>query len=172
MLSQERSAREEWESVQEEREGKVRAAERRVRDLEDERQRLDDELKKHVERTRRVNIGQEVLSAKMKVKEQECEIEREAASRVTILNPAASLYIRSRSQLNEDGQTGSDKSSNTKILKIQKIQKYICKCNLHAGTGRCDRRACGRPPTVAASGGGTGPGATPSVSGAASPWRR
>ena len=29
--------------------------------------RLDDELKKHVERTRRVNIGQEVLEAKMKV---------------------------------------------------------------------------------------------------------
>ena len=28
---------------------------------------MDDELKKHVERTRRVNIGQEVLEAKMKV---------------------------------------------------------------------------------------------------------
>merc|ERR1711881_302667 len=69
-------------------------AEKRVRDLEDERQRLDDELKKHVERTRRVNIGQEVLEAKMKVKEQECEIEREAASRVTSLNPAASFYIK------------------------------------------------------------------------------
>ena len=40
----------------------MREAERRVRDLEDERQKLDDELKKHVERTRRVNIGQEVLS--------------------------------------------------------------------------------------------------------------
>merc|ERR1712037_536581 len=46
------------------------------------------------ERTRRVNIGQEVLEAKMKVKEQECEIEREAASRVTSLNPAASFYIK------------------------------------------------------------------------------
>ena len=28
------------------------------------------------------------------VKEQECEIEREAASRVTSLNPAASFYIK------------------------------------------------------------------------------
>ena len=45
----------------------MKEAEKRVRDLEDERQRLDDELKKHVERTRRVNIGQEVLEAKMKV---------------------------------------------------------------------------------------------------------
>jgi len=72
----------------------VKEAEKRVRDLEDERQRLDDELKKHVERTRRVNIGQEVLEAKMKVKEQECEISREAASRVTSLNPAASFYIK------------------------------------------------------------------------------
>ena len=90
----------------------MKEAEKRVRDLEDERQRLDDELKKHVERTRRVNIGQEVLEAKMKVnkqeppsslsiilifvqvKEQECEIEREAASRVTSLNPAASFYIK------------------------------------------------------------------------------
>ena len=44
----------------------MKEAEKRVRDLEDERQRLDDELKKHVERTRRVNIGQEVLEAKMK----------------------------------------------------------------------------------------------------------
>ena len=53
--------------LQDERETKVKDAEKRVRDLEDERQRLDDELKKHVERTRRVNIGQEVLEAKMKV---------------------------------------------------------------------------------------------------------
>jgi len=101
MLDHERNKRQEWESVQEERERKVREAEKRVRDLEDERQRLDDELKKHVERTRRVNIGQEVLEAKMKVKEQECEIEREAFSRVTSLNPAASFCIRQRG---EDGK--------------------------------------------------------------------
>jgi len=94
MLDHERTKREEFESVQDEREAKVKEAEKRVRDLEDERQRLDDELKKHVERTRRVNIGQEVLEAKMKVKEQECEISREAASRVTSLNPAASFYIK------------------------------------------------------------------------------
>ena len=36
-------------------------------DDDDDDGRLDDELKKHVERTRRVNIGQEVLEAKMKV---------------------------------------------------------------------------------------------------------
>ena len=96
---------------------------------------MDDELKKHVERTRRVNIGQEVkkaiicftglhlywflllllprscscfypqvLEAKMKVKEQECEIEREAASRVTSLNPAASFYIRRSNRVVEEGQ--------------------------------------------------------------------
>jgi hypothetical protein len=35
-----------------------------------------------------------VLEAKMKVKEQECEIEREAASRLNSLNPAASLLVR------------------------------------------------------------------------------
>ena len=38
----------------------VREAEKRVRDLEEEKHKLDDELKTHVERTRRVNIGQEV----------------------------------------------------------------------------------------------------------------
>ena len=38
----------------------MREAEKRVRDLEEEKHKLDDELKTHVERTRRVNIGQEV----------------------------------------------------------------------------------------------------------------
>ena len=62
-----RTGRNNQPKLQDERETKVKDAEKRVRDLEDERQRLDDELKKHVERTRRVNIGQEVLEAKMKV---------------------------------------------------------------------------------------------------------
>jgi len=100
MLNLERSKREEWESVQEERERKTREAEVRVRELEEERQRLDDELKKHRERTRRVNIGQEVLEAKMKMKEQECEIEREAASRVT--EQAAANIFKTRTLGGED----------------------------------------------------------------------
>ena len=62
-----RTGRNNQPKLQDERETKGKDAEKRVRDLEDERQRLDDELKKHVERTRRVNIGQEVLEAKMKV---------------------------------------------------------------------------------------------------------
>jgi len=105
LLDNERSKMKEWESGQEERERKVREAEKRVRDLEEEKHKLDDELKTHVERTRRVNIGQEVLEAKMKVKEQECEIEREAASRLNSLNPAASLLVRSRNRV-EGGEEG------------------------------------------------------------------
>merc|ERR1739838_1098477 len=101
MLNVERSKREEVESVQDERERKVREAEKRIKDLEEERKKLDDELKKHKEKTRRVNIGQEVLEAKIKVKEQECEKESEALSRVTSLNPSSSFYLRAR-----DSKTG------------------------------------------------------------------
>ena len=63
--------------------------------------KLDDELKKHKEKARRINIGHEVLEAKMKVKEQECEKESEAQSRVTSLNYASSFYLRAR-----DNKTG------------------------------------------------------------------
>jgi len=96
MLNVERSKREEVESVQDERERKVREAEKRIKDLEEERKKLDDELKKHKEKTRRVNIGQEVLEAKIKVKEQECEKECEALSRVNSLNPSASKFLSTR----------------------------------------------------------------------------
>ena len=96
MLNMEISKREEFESIQEERERKVKEAEKRIKDLEDERKKLDDELKKHTEKARRINIGHEVLEAKIKVKEQECEKENEALSRVTSLNPASSFYLRAR----------------------------------------------------------------------------
>eukprot|EP00092_Neocalanus_flemingeri_P011175 GFUD01012038.1.p1 GENE.GFUD01012038.1~~GFUD01012038.1.p1 ORF type:complete len:586 (+),score=193.29 GFUD01012038.1:46-1803(+) len=96
MLNMERSKREEFESIQDEREGKVKDAEKRIIDLEEERKKLDDELKKHKQKTRRVNIGQEVLEAKIKVKEQECEKESEALSRVNSLNPAASMFLSTR----------------------------------------------------------------------------
>ena len=96
MLNMERSKREEFESIQDERERKVKEAEKRIRDLEEERKKLDDELKKHKEKSRRMNIGQEVLEAKIKVKEQECEKESEALSRVTSLNPSASVFLSTR----------------------------------------------------------------------------
>jgi hypothetical protein len=35
--------------------------------MEEERMKLDEELKRHREKARRVNIGQEVLEAKIKV---------------------------------------------------------------------------------------------------------
>merc|ERR1711892_665464 len=101
MLDMERSKREESESIQIERETKVKDAEKKIRDLEDERKKLDDELKKHKEKARRINIGHEVLEAKIKVKEQECEKESEAQSRVTSLNSASSFYLRAR-----DNKTG------------------------------------------------------------------
>ena len=95
MLDKERGKREEFEKIQDERESKVKLAENRIRELEEERKKLDDELKKHIEKSRRVNIGQEVLEVKRKVKEQECEKESEALSRVTSLNMSASSFLRS-----------------------------------------------------------------------------
>ena len=95
MLDQERNKREEFEKIQDERESKVREAESRIRELEEERKKLDDELKKHIEKSRRVNIGQEVLEVKRKVKEQECEKESEALSRMTSLNTSAASFLRS-----------------------------------------------------------------------------
>ena len=95
MLDKERSQRKEEQKIQDERESKVKQAEDRIRELEEERKKLDDELKKHLEKSRRVNIGQEVLEVKRKVKEQECEKESEALSRVTSLNMSASSFLRS-----------------------------------------------------------------------------
>ena len=53
--------------LQEDREKKAAEAERRLREMEEERMKLDEELKRHREKARRVNIGQEVLEAKIKV---------------------------------------------------------------------------------------------------------
>merc|ERR1712013_811514 len=130
MLDMERSKREEFESVQEERERKVREAEKRIRDLEDERKKLDDELKKHKEKTRRINIGHEVLEAKMKVKEQECEKESEAQSRVTSLNSASSFYLRAR-----DNKTGfrpmrSASMRETSYSRSIKSKLKVLTCNI------------------------------------------
>lgn len=96
MLEEERDKRAEFERMQRERETQLKEAERKVKEMEEERCRLDDELKKHKEKMRKVNKGQEVLEAKIKVKEQECEHEKEAASRLTSLNPSASFYVRKR----------------------------------------------------------------------------
>ena len=94
-LTMERSKREEFEKVQEERETKVRDAESRITELEEERKKLDDELKKHIEKSRRMNIGQEVLEVKMRVMEQECEKETETAkAKVQGLNPSAVSFLR------------------------------------------------------------------------------
>ena len=100
ILNIERSKREEVESIQEERERKVKEAEKRISDLEEERKKLDDELKKHKEKSRRMNIGQEVLEAKIKVKEQECEKENEVMSRITSLNQAASTFLTTHDNKN------------------------------------------------------------------------
>ncbi len=54
-------------NLQEDRERKAAEAERRLREMEEERMKLDEELKRHREKARRVNIGQEVLEAKIKV---------------------------------------------------------------------------------------------------------
>ena len=54
-------------NLQEDREKKAAEAERRLREMEEERMKLDEELKRHREKARRVNIGQEVLEAKIKV---------------------------------------------------------------------------------------------------------
>merc|ERR1712025_1352364 len=79
-------------------------------ELEEERKKLDEELKKHREKARRSNIGQEVLETKIKVKEQEAECEKEiakeAASRVPSLNPTQSFYMRNRNRgSNPEGST-------------------------------------------------------------------
>merc|ERR1711879_418746 len=73
-------------------------AESRIRELEEERKKLDDELKKHIEKSRRMNIGQEVLEVRMRVKEQECEKETETAkARFQGLNPSAVSFLRNPS---------------------------------------------------------------------------
>lgn len=96
LLKAESEKRSQFERMQRERELQLKLAEEKVKEMEEERKRLDDELKKHKAKVRSVNKGQEVLEAKIKVKEQECEIEKEAASRLTSLNPSASFYVRKR----------------------------------------------------------------------------
>ena len=51
-------------------------------------------MKKHIEKSRRMNIGHEVLEVKMRVKEQEFEKENEAKSKVTSLNASAASFLR------------------------------------------------------------------------------
>jgi len=88
MLDNERSKREEFQQMKEDREMKAIQAESRLKEMEEERKRLDEELKKHREKARRVNIGQEVLEAKIKVREQECEFQKEFTPRVPAFHPS------------------------------------------------------------------------------------
>ena len=72
-------------------------AQNRVEEMEKERRKLDRQLNLAQEKTRKANIGQEVLEAKIKVKEQESIMEKEGSlSRMTSLNPSASFYVRNR----------------------------------------------------------------------------
>ena len=64
--------------------------------MEKERRKLDRQLDLAQEKTKRANLGQEVLEAKMKVKEQEKMVDKESVSRMTSLNPSASFYVRNR----------------------------------------------------------------------------
>jgi len=64
--------------------------------MEKERMKLDRQLTLAQEKTRKANIGQEVLEAKIKVKQQESVAVADTASR-TSLNPSASFYVRNRS---------------------------------------------------------------------------
>ncbi|CAB4058680.1 SWAP70 [Lepeophtheirus salmonis] len=81
MLEEERKKRSEFEKMQQDKENQLNEAQKR-------------------KKTKRANIGQEVLEAQIKVKEQEREkdLEKEASSRLTTLNPSASFYVRNRGE--------------------------------------------------------------------------
>ncbi|XP_040578966.1 switch-associated protein 70 [Lepeophtheirus salmonis] len=100
MLEEERKKRSEFEKMQQDKENQLNEAQKRVEEMERERKRLDNQLRVVQEKTKRANIGQEVLEAQIKVKEQEREkdLEKEASSRLTTLNPSASFYVRNRGE--------------------------------------------------------------------------
>ncbi len=76
----------------------MREAQIRVEEMEKERTKLDRQLYLAQEKTRKANIGQEVLEAKYKVKEQEGMMlhdkEQGSLSRLGSLNPSASFMVR------------------------------------------------------------------------------
>ena len=87
-------------------------AQLRVEEMEKERVKLDRQLNLAQEKTRKANIGQEVLEAKIKVKQQEGILEQNKAaaegslSRLSSLNPSASFYVRHRSTRGDGGDGG------------------------------------------------------------------
>ena len=124
MLESERKKREEFERMQTDKERQLRGetiirsikrlyfhahasytsseAQMRVEEMEKERVKLDRQLNMAQEKTRKANIGQEVLEAKIKVKEQEGLLERDkvegSLSRLNSLAPSGSFYVRGRSE--------------------------------------------------------------------------
>jgi len=101
MLEEERNKREEYHKMKEDREKKAAQAESRLQEMEKERIRLDDELKKHREKARRVNIGQEVLEAKIKVREQEqeCSLKRGFSTRLSSFHPSTMSVAEENEEL-------------------------------------------------------------------------
>merc|ERR1712223_301717 len=98
MLESERKKREEFEKMQNDKEKELKEAQVRVEEMEKERKKLDKQLDHALEKAKAANHGQEVLETKIKIQEQEtdAELDKEAASRVTSLNPSASFYVKSR----------------------------------------------------------------------------
>jgi len=107
MLEEERNKREEFQSMKEDRERKAQEAEKRLKEMEEERMRLDEELKKHKERSRRVFVGQEVLGAKIKVREQECELKKEFCPRISSFHPSTLSVTQEEGSAN--GLTEADR---------------------------------------------------------------
>lgn len=104
MLEEERRKREAFEKQQQEKETELRDAQQRVEEMEKERVKLDLQLDKVQEKTKRANLSQEILEAKIKIQEHErnVEIDKEvAASRTSTLNPSASFYVRNNSTENK-----------------------------------------------------------------------
>eukprot|EP00095_Tigriopus_kingsejongensis_P012626 maker-scaffold407_size180809-snap-gene-0.29 protein:Tk12626 transcript:maker-scaffold407_size180809-snap-gene-0.29-mRNA-1 annotation:"differentially expressed in fdcp 6-like protein" len=99
LLEAERRKREEFERLQNDKETQLRDAQARVEEMEKERRKLDKQLDLAQEKTKKANLGQEVLEAKIKVKEHLHTQERDrdsTLSRMTSLNPSSSFYIRNR----------------------------------------------------------------------------
>merc|ERR1719420_2033904 len=98
MLEAERKKREEFEKMQNDKERELKEAQSRVEEMEKERKKLDKQLDHALEKAKAANHGQEVLETKIKIQEQErdAELDKEAASRVTSLNPSASFYVKNR----------------------------------------------------------------------------
>jgi len=143
MLEAERKKREEFEKAQNEKERELKEAQSRVEEMEKERKKLDKQLDHALEKAKAANHGQEVLETKIKIQEQEtdAELDKEAASRVTSLNPSASFYVKNRDRPSYMPMRSASMRETSYSRSIRRRQKpstntsTLSVANAHGGPG-------------------------------------